>query len=394
LLPACAPLCAPDFTPTNDAVRERPFLGLALELFALQYDCNASYRLLCQSRGAQPDNIKHWTQIPAVPTSAFKEFELSCLPAEARTRVFHSSGTTAQVPSRHFHNAESLALYEDSLWPWFAAHLLDSDTPTLRHSTTPVLLSLTPQPALAPHSSLVHMFDTVQRKMGQREESFFGTIGPNGEWSVDFEAALAALQRLSAADRPVLLMGTAFSCVHLTDFLAARGIQLELPGSSRALETGGYKGRSRDVPKSELYSMITASLGIDPQNIVGEYGMSELSSQGYDKKSMWSARTCPRFGPTRHVASSESGDISPHSTPGSAALFQFPPWARARVVSMETGREVAPGEMGLLQVLDLANVWSVMSVQTADLAVRRAEGFELIGRAALAEPRGCSLMAI
>jgi hypothetical protein len=73
-------------------------------------------------------------------------------------------------------------------------------------------------------------------------------------------------------------------------------------------------------------------------------------------------------------------------------VFRFPPWARVRVVSPETGREVVDGETGLLRVFDLANVFSVMAIQTEDLAVRRGDGFELISRAKLAEPRGCSLM--
>ena len=73
-------------------------------------------------------------------------------------------------------------------------------------------------------------------------------------------------------------------------------------------------------------------------------------------------------------------------------LFHFPPWARVRVVSPETGGEVAEGETGLIQVCDLANVRSVMVIQTEDLAVRRGDGFELLGRAELAAPRGCSLM--
>ena len=72
--------------------------------------------------------------------------------------------------------------------------------------------------------------------------------------------------------------------------------------------------------------------------------------------------------------------------------FQFPPWARAQINSPETGREVAEGEAGLIRIFDLANVFSVAAIQTEDLAVRRGDGFELIGRAELAEPRGCSLM--
>jgi hypothetical protein len=72
--------------------------------------------------------------------------------------------------------------------------------------------------------------------------------------------------------------------------------------------------------------------------------------------------------------------------------FRFPPWARVQIISPETGREVADGETGLIRVFDLANVFSVMAIQTQDLGVRCGKGFELIGRAQLAEQRGCSLM--
>ncbi len=74
--------------------------------------------------------------------------------------------------------------------------------------------------------------------------------------------------------------------------------------------------------------------------------------------------------------------------------FHFPPWTRAQIVSPETGREVADGETGLIRVFDLANVFSVMAIQTEEVGVHHGEGFELIGRARLAEPRGCSLMAM
>ena len=102
----------------------RDFNSLALELFALQFKHNAAYRKICEARGLTPRIVEHWTQIPAVPTAAFKELELTCLPPEERTAVFHSSGTTEQKPSRHFHNAESLEVYEASLWTWFEQNVL------------------------------------------------------------------------------------------------------------------------------------------------------------------------------------------------------------------------------------------------------------------------------
>jgi hypothetical protein len=74
-------------------------------------------------------------------------------------------------------------------------------------------------------------------------------------------------------------------------------------------------------------------------------------------------------------------------------VFQFPAWVRCQIVSPETGKEVKEGETGLIRVFDLANVYSVMAIQTEDLGIKRGTGFELVGRASFSEPRGCSLMA-
>jgi hypothetical protein len=78
--------------------------ALALELFALQFKHNSAYKKICEARGRTPQVVEHWTQIPAVPTAAFKELELTSLAPDERTAVFHSSGTTEQKPSRHFHS--------------------------------------------------------------------------------------------------------------------------------------------------------------------------------------------------------------------------------------------------------------------------------------------------
>lgn len=358
------------------------FSGLAVMLFTLQYKHNAAYRRLCEARGVQPGDVAHWTQIPRVPTAVFKELELTCLHPEDRGQVFHSSGTTEQRPSRHFHNTDSLALYEASLWPWFKENCGVSISDCR-------LLSLTPPPEQVPHSSLVHMFDFVRRQVGAGAETFVGRVGADGAWALDFDATLAALDRscrreeaesdaipnppphLGGYGKPLLVLGTAFSFVHLLDELVARNLRVTLPTTARVLETGGYKGRSRALPRAELHRMITEWLGVPAKQIICEYGMSELSSQAYDSPS-----------PRAEVQS-----------PKVERIFHFPPWARARVVSPETGREVGDGELGLLQVFDLANAFSVLAIQTEDLAVRRGAGFELMGRAERAEARGCSLMS-
>jgi len=178
-----------------------------------------------------------------------------------------------------------------------------------------------------------------------------------------------------------MLLGTAFSFVHLLDHLADQNLPFELPAGSRVLETGGYKGRSRSLPKAELHSLITRWLGIPADYIVCEYGMSELSSQAYDH----------RMSDEWRVTSDDRKFLR---SPSAARSFRFPRWARAQIISPETGRQACEGETGLIRVFDLANVYSVMAIQTEDLGIRRASGFELIGRAAVAEPRGCSLMSV
>jgi hypothetical protein len=368
---------------------EPNFEALTLRLFALQFKHNAAYRRLCEARGATPESVCHWAEIPAVPTSAFKEFTLSCLPAAARTTVFHSSGTTSQQPSRHYHNAESLALYETSLLQWFTTHFPLSPVCVDRGDTVPTragasaichlpLAILTPPPSSAPHSSLVHMFETIRREIGNPESRFLGQVAADGSWTLDLKAAVEPFERAASTGQPMLLLGTAFSYMHLLDHLADKGLRFELPPGSCALETGGYKGRSRSLPKHTLHALITQRLGIAPTRIVCEYGMSELSSQAYDCI-LSSSRLTHRVSRTTQDATS---------------LFAFPPWARLQLISPETGREAGEGETGLIRVFDLANVYSVMAIQTEDLGVRCGEGFTLAGRAALAEPRGCSLMAV
>jgi len=415
------------------------FDQFALELFALQFEHNVPYRRLCEARGIQPATVNHWTQIPAAPTSAFKEFQLSCLPPGDRTTVFHSSGTTVRRPSRHYHNATSLALYEASLLAWFDAQL------QLAIGNWQLAI-LTPPPAQAPHSSLVHMFETIRRHhLSCGAFPYVGTVAADGTWTLQREAAVELLRMASTSRRPLLIFGTAFSFVHLLDHLADQRLRFELPPGSCALETGGYKGRSRSLPKTTLHTLISQRLSIHRSHILCEYGMSELSSQAYDLRigqpvaeSPEPANSDVSFPLTPALSLGERGNRSPSTgrpaprefeetraerlplpkgegwgegeqrahlsgaPPAFAGVpdnperpLRFPPWARVQIISPESGDEVQEGETGLIRVFDLANVYSVMAVQTEDLGVRDGDdGFVLAGRALSAEPRGCSLLAV
>jgi hypothetical protein len=334
------------------------FDELAMELFQLQFQHNLPYRRFCEAEGRTPASIGSWQEAPAMPTAAFKELELTSIPAGQRSTVFCSSGTTQQRPSRHFHHERSLALYEASVLEWAKKHL------PLGNSS---MIFLTPPPALAPHSSLVHMFDTLHRYVDGRS-TFVGEVDAEGAWAVNVARVISMLTVCASSGEPVALLGTAFNFVHLLDAMRERRVCFQVPAGSWALETGGYKSRSRVLPKPELHRAISELIGLPRERIICEYGMSELGSQAYD--------------------------LSLSATASSERYFLFPPWARAQVVSPETGREVGEGGIGLLRVWDLANVYSVMAIETDDLAARRGGAFELLGRADKAESRGCSLMTV
>ena len=357
-------------TGKGDFLTDPGFDRLARSLFRLQFEANPVYRAWCESRGITPENLSGWQQIPLVPTAAFKEVDISCIEPGAASTCFHSSGTTGHRPSRHWHSPSSLAVYEDSLLGWFEPFLLKEETADLivdlRESDGRwAMVSLTPPADTVPHSSLAHMMATLQRRFGTKDSLFVGTLDSRGDWVLDTDRLLFVLRRSLCGNRPLVLMGTAFNFVHFLDLAEQRNLRYRLAAGSRLMETGGYKGRSREMSPELLHSELGRRLGLPGSDVITEYGMCELSSQAYSH----AAGTAPN----RH--------------------FRFPPWARIRVVSPETGKEAGEGEIGTLAVYDLANAWSVLAVQTGDLAIRTGDSFQLMGRVPQSEPRGCSLLA-
>jgi acyl-CoA synthetase (AMP-forming)/AMP-acid ligase II len=346
--------------------RDAVFNEFALELSHLQQKANPHVSSWFEKSSINAKAFSHWKKIPGIPTQAFKLFDWSCIPESQRSKVFYSSGTTGKDASRHWHHERSLELYESLLSAWHREHTPGEDGVC----RVTECLFLTPRKEEAPHSSLIHMFGTIADSLPSEVSSHFaGSVTSDNEWIFPLADTV---DQLSKSKKPVCIFGTAFLLVHLLDHLEETEAQLSLPEGSVIFETGGYKGKSRSLTKEKLYKEIESKLGIAQKDILCEYGMSELSSQAYDTV----------FEPDSHSGSG-------HST----RRLRFPPWARCRVISPETALEVGYGEMGLIQVIDLANVWSSVSVLTEDIGVRHQEGFELLGRAQVSEPRGCSLMS-
>jgi len=294
----------------------------ALRLFDFQRENNAAYRAFCATR---PEPAR-WEEIPFVPLGAFRQSPLICFPEQEITRTFWTSGTTGEATGKH--HFQSLSLYHAAAMKgWELAGLGGCE-----------VLTLVPHPSQAPHSSLSQMASWL----APHDQFFFA------QW--------AQLANRIKHDRPVILFGTALAFLDFFEWLGAR--RLTLAAGSLAVETGGYKGTQRDLPKEALYELFSTHLGLPYEAVINEYGMTELSSQCY-----------ARGLGTPHVA---------------------PTWVRVLVVDPTTGVEVEIGDTGVLRILDLANVGSVCAIQTQDLATRASEGFHLIGRDPAALPRGCS----
>lgn len=313
--------------PAVDA--EARFSALALALFARQYGAVAPYQRLCDAQELTPRAVTRWRDIPATPAAAFKRFDLSATPPDEAAAVFHSSGTTGAQTSRHYFDALGLALYETSLRAGFGAAL---------PSRPERLWAMMPEPEAAPHSSLSHMLGALGA------ERFY--------W--DDDAALA--RALASAEGPVTLFGTAFAFVQLFD---GTDQAWRLPPGSAVIETGGFKGRTRAVPRDELYQLFSARLGVPADDCHSEYGMCEMASQFYGH------------------------GLDPEK--------RGPHWVRSRAIDPETGEDAAEGTSGLLRHYDLANFNSVLALQTQDVGTLTPQGFVLEGRAPDAEVRGCSL---
>ena len=355
----------------QEQTSESEFDELATAIFAFQFERNAVYRAYCQQQKRTPQTVQHWKDIPAVPASAFKEFALTCFPIEQAVAEFHTSGTTTEKSGKHFFR--TLALYDAAIRANFAAHLLvaRASRPFSSESTAeygrdaratslPALV-LTPSPDESPHSSLAHMMGVVVKEFGAPESGFYVERG-----ALCVERLVRALREAERAKQPVFLLGTAFAFIHLFDHCGANNLRFEMADGSRVMETGGFKGRSREVPKTELYGMFEKLLGIPPARVINEYGMTELSTQFYDQTLREGRQT------DRKAA---------------------PPWSRVLIIDPNTGREADEHKRGMIRICDLANLWSAMCIQTEDLGIANGNGFEILGRAAGAEVRGCSLNA-
>lgn len=308
------------------------FVPRALELFAFQYSQNPLYRQYSDALGKNPAHVAVLEDIPFLPVSFFKTQAVKTggFVPEA---VFTSSGTTGMTASRH--EVRDLGLYKSSFTAGFQ-----------RFYGPPgdwCIIGLLPSYLERTNSSLVIMVNELICRSGHPDSGFY---------LYEQEVLYRVLQRLEEQGQKTLLIGVAFA---LMDFAERYTMSLR---HTVVMETGGMKGRRRELTRTELHGFLTGRLGVDV--IHAEYGMTELLSQA------WS--------------------------PGHG-LFACPSWMRVLVRAEDDPLDVRSEGEGILHIIDLANIWSCAFLATEDVGRVRHDGrFEVDGRVDNSDMRGCSLL--
>lgn len=336
------------------------FEALALDIARFQARESAGFARLVASRGGTLDRLEN---VPGVPTDAFRLSRVAVHPPELDTARFVTSGTTGD--ERGTHPFRTLTTYE-------ALALASGERALVGFRPGPrVVVSLAPAPGEVVTSSLGFMLELFHHAWDgrslangdpERERAARWLFSEDG---LDLEALEHAARVAARRGEPLLVLATAFALVALLD--AAKGRVLSVPKETAVMVTGGYKGRSREVPKAELQRDIARLFGIPEAHVVAEYGMTELSSQLYE------------------------GTLPGAALRGAPDVLLEPPWLRVVPVDPASLEPVPDGEVGIARIVDLGNVDSAIVVQTEDLVRRRDGGIELLGRRPGATTRGCSL---
>ncbi|MCA1752338.1 MAG: acyl transferase [Flavobacteriales bacterium] len=311
---------------------ENPVERYALDVFAFQYRENAVYREFCDHLGRTPGAVKSVRHIPFLPVELFKTHRVSAFPAKKAPLTFRSSGTTGQIPSQH--HVQVPALYEKAYREGF--HRFYGDPKDYR------ILALLPGYLERSDSSLVHMVAGLIADSGHPDGGFFLD---------DIDRLRALLQKPES--RTTLLIGVSFA---LLDLAESTPLSLQ---NTVVMETGGMKGRRREITRAELHERLKSGLGVD--TVHSEYGMTELLSQAYAKN---------------------------------AGRFATPPWMQLQIRDVNDPLSPSPeGRSGAINVVDLANLYSCSFIATSDLGRTLADGtVEVLGRTDFSDVRGCNLM--
>ncbi|MEX0273520.1 MAG: acyl transferase [Flavobacteriaceae bacterium] len=321
--------------PIFDIADPSEFSEMALDIFAHQCKGNAVYGAFCKHLGKSPQNVANLEDIPFLPIEFFKSKTI--VTGSGRPQVtFTSSGTTGHQTSQH--HVTDPTLYKTSFSKGFERFY--------GPVTNYCILALLPSYLERSGSSLIYMMNDLIRESGHPKSGFY----------LDNLDQLAhTLQVLETQKTKTLLIGVSFA---LLDFAEKYPCKLQ---HTIVMETGGMKGKRRELVREELHAILKSGLGV--RTIHSEYGMTELLSQAYS-----------------------TGD----------GLFNTPPWMKVLVRDTEDPLSYLPTKKtGGLNIIDLANKNSCSFVATQDLGKLHPDGrFEILGRYDHSDIRGCNLLVL
>lgn len=311
------------------------FENICMDVFHFQYTYNAVYRRYCHSLHKNEDSVKTINDIPFLPIHLYKSHDIISSTFEPEI-IFESSGTTESSVSRHL--VKDTKIYDLSFTKTFEQFY----GPAKQYC----ILGLLPSYLERGKSSLVYM---VNRLMQQSQHQ------QNGFYLYEHAKLAEVIQRNIIEKIPTLLIGVTYA---LIDFALEYPMPLK---NTIILETGGMKGRKKELLREEVHQILTAQWQLN--TIHSEYGMTELLSQAYSKEK--GIFTCPQW---MMVLARQEDDPFNISQPNKMAT-------------------------GIANIIDLANVFSCSFIATDDIIkVHNGGTFEVIGRSDHSDLRGCTLM--
>lgn len=312
------------------------FEKVALRVFNHQYINNKIYQRFCNLLGVTKTSVKQISTIPFLPIEFFKQ-EKVVSTASSISKIFTSSGTTGSVTSKH--HVSDLAIYEQSFrlgFQYFYGNISEY-----------IILALLPSYLERDGSSLVYMAEKLIQDSNQPESGFY---------LYETDKLVSVLKKCISENKKVLLLGVSFALLDLVE-----NHSIELNDHTIVMETGGMKGRRKEMIRHELHEALKKGFGTS--KIHSEYGMTELLSQAYSK---------------------------------SDGIFHCPPWMKVSIRNPEDPLTLlGPNKTGGVNIIDLANVNSCSFIATQDLGKIYENGsFEVLGRFDHSDIRGCNLMAL
>jgi hypothetical protein len=324
-----------DFSSIFNIDTNAAFEKKALDIFKFQFENNSLYRSFCDLLYKHPSDVQAIQDIPFLPIEFFKTHSVLSSKA-AIEQTFSSSGTTDSITSQH--HITDLKVYKNSFIKGFEGVYGCIEDFTI--------LALLPSYLERKGSSLVYMVDDMIKKSGHPKSGFYLD---------DLKGLRDTLLKLEATGQKTLLIGVSYALLDLIEFH-----QFELK-HTLVMETGGMKGRRKELIKSELHALLKKGFGLE--TIHSEYGMTELLSQAYSIRD---------------------------------GLFSTPPWMQILIRDPEDPFKILKeGKSGGINVIDLANINSCAFIATQDLGKMHKNGlFELLGRFDQSDIRGCNLMVV